>query len=351
MRFINWIKSLFKKQGSKPSAPVVPPISKGWDPYWGELIKRLVYSNIKTFDAASDIYNIRPDWASLSDEQKSVVMEAFFKALIYFESGYNPLSESVDVGTKGDKQTWSVGLMQLSGVDKANLGLQVGFDYEGLKNPENNIVQGIEIMLNQIRKRGKIIIYKGEKGNPGVYWATLNPGNKYDETAEIVGAAQAVKFEAESLPKTLINKEVLQEEATDFTPWMRIAHMELGVSESSNPRRVIEYHQATSLGAKDTATPWCSSFACWVLKQAGYKTTNSAWARDWLKYGDIADTQKGCIMVFERGTPGGSSHVGFYTGKQTSTQYEVLGGNQGDSVCLKMYSKKDLLGCRWPERA
>ncbi len=84
-------------------------------------------------------------------------MEAFFKRLIYFESGYNPLSESVYVGTPNDKQTWSVGLLQLSGVDKSNLGLPVGFHYEGLKNPENNIIQGIAIMVNQINKRGKII--------------------------------------------------------------------------------------------------------------------------------------------------------------------------------------------------
>ena len=132
--------------------------------------------------------------------------------------------------------------------------------------------------------------------------------------------------------------------------WMQIAEKEIGVTEWSNPKRVIEYHQATDLKAKDTSTAWCSSFACWVLGQAGYKTTKSAWARNWLNYGDIADKQRGCIMVFERNAPGGDSHVAFYTGKETATGYLVIGGNQGDSVCIKEYRKKDLLGCRWPIR-
>lgn len=343
MRFLNWLKSLFSKPVPVRPAQIEP---KGWDPYWTELLKRLVYSNIKTFDAASDIHNIRPDWSLLSDEQKSEVMAAFFKRLIFFESGYDPLCESVDVGNKHDKQTWSVGLMQLSGVDKANIGLSVGWDYEGLKNPENNITQGIAIMVNQIRKRGKIIIAKGEKGNPSAYWAPLIAGGKYDKTSQIIEAAQILVPKEQKPDETLLTKPV-----TNEIPWMTIAEKEIGVTESNNPKRVIEYHQATSLKAKDTATAWCSSFCNCVLREAGYKTTNSAWARDWLKYGQIADKQRGCIMVFERNAPGGDSHVAFYTGKETVTGYLVLGGNQGDSVCIKEYKKKDLLGCRWPIKA
>lgn len=341
MRFLNWLKSLFSKPA--PVTPSAPASSKGWDPYWGELIKRLVYSNIQTFDAASDIHNIRPDWSNLSDDQKSQVMEAFFKRLIYFESGYNPLSESVDVGNKHDKQTWSVGLMQLSGVDKANLGLSVGWDYEGLKNPENNITQGIAIVVNQIRKRGKIIIPKSEKGNPGVYFATLNPGNKYDKSADIIKTAQALNVN--------LKDSVIEKPKEDATPWMGIAMAEVGVTESRNPKRVIEYHQSTDLKAKDTATAWCSSFACWALQKADYKTTKSAWARNWLDYGSPCKPTRGCIMVFERGSAGGTSHVGFYTGKETPGHYELLSGNSGDSVCIKFYPKKDLLDCRWPIKA
>lgn len=354
MRFLNWLKSLFSK--STPANPVAPITSKGWLPEWSEHVEGLIRTNLASFDKASDITKIRSDWSSLTEDQKVMALGQFMKALAYYESGYDPSCESVDVGTKGNKETWSVGLLQLSGVDKKNLGLEVGYDYEGLKNPFNNLNQGIAIFVNQIAKRGKIIIPKSEKGNPGVYFATLNPGNKYDKSEKIIAAAQIqfpVKEKAEVLPEAPISKETLPEKpvATDFTPWMRIAHMEIGVTEAKNPKRVIEYHQATTLKAKDVSTPWCSAWLCWVLQQAGYKTTKSAWARDWLKYGEIADLQEGCIVVMERNGPGGDSHVGFYTGKQTATHIELLSGNSSNSVCLKMYPKKDLLGTRWPIKA
>ena len=41
-------------------------------------------------------------------------------------------------------------------------------------------------MCNQVKKRGKLFIPKWEKGNPGVYFATLNPGNIYDKTDKIL---------------------------------------------------------------------------------------------------------------------------------------------------------------------
>lgn len=336
MRFLNWLKSLFSKNTQS-----APKESAKWDPYWSEVLGRLIHSNLSAFNKAADIESIRKDWFFLSDEQKVQVMQAFFKSLAYYESGYDPKCESVDVGNKYDKETWSVGLLQLSGVDKSNLGLSVGFNYEGLKDPINNLTQGLAIMVNQINKRGKIIIPRSEKGNPGVYWATLNPGNRYDKSEQIIAAAQ-IKFE-------VVEKPV--EKPIDETPWMTIATKEIGISEIPGAKhhpRIIEYHQATSLKAKDDETSWCSSFVCWVLKQSGYKTTNSAWARDWLKYGDVADKQRGSIIILERNGPGGDSHVGFCTGKETDTHIEVLSGNSGNSVCIKLYNKKDILGFRRP---
>lgn len=336
MRFLNWLKSLFKKSSS--ATPAAPISSKGWDPYWDEVLNRLLYSNLDNFDKAKDIEVIRKDWFSLSEEQKVKVLTAFIKTLAYYESGYDPLCESVDVGTKGNKETWSVGLLQLSGVDKSNLGLPVGFDYEGLKNPENNIIQGIAIMVNQINKRGKIIIPKSEKGNPGVYWATLNTGNRYDKTDLILKEVHKISF---VLPKPITDKPL----------WYQVAEKEIGVSETKNPKRVIEYHQATSLKAKDVKTPWCASFMSWVLAKSGLSSPMTAWARDFLKYGRKLDKpKKYCIMVFERGAPGGSSHVTLWTGEETGTHYECLGGNQGDAVNnSSLYLKSDLLGCCWPE--
>lgn len=353
MNFIAWIVSLFKynpKPLPKEEATVVEPPKKeapvevkpavkasktGWDDYWTEHLKKMIYNNLSAFDSASDILSIRPDWFRLSETQRTEVMAEFFKRLAYFESSFNPKSESIDVGTKFDKQTWSVGLLQLSGVDKSNLGLSVGFDYEGLLDPIKNLTQGVAIMVNQIHKRGKILISKGEKGNPSAYWAPLILGGKYDKTAHIILAVQALKFEVAA--------------DVDPIPWMKIAYAEVGVSEQTNPARILEYHQATSYRASDVKTAWCSSFACWVLKKAGKKTTYSAWARDWLDYGVKCEPKKGCVMIFERNGIGGDSHVGFYTGHKTETGYILLSGNTGDAVVIKEFPKERLLGCRFPE--
>ena len=70
--------------------------------------------------------------------------------------------------------------------------------------------------------------------------------------------------------------------------WMQYAEGEIGVTETpgaSHTQRILEYHKETSLGASDDETPWCASFANWVLKQAGIAGTNSAAARSFMQWG------------------------------------------------------------------
>ncbi len=100
-------------------------------------------------------------------------------------------------------------------------------------------------------------IPKSEKGNPGVYCANLNTGNRYDKTDLILKEVHKINF---VLSKPISNKPL----------WYRVAEKEIGVSETSNPKpSYSEYHQATGLKAKDVKTPWCASFMSWVLSQAG----------------------------------------------------------------------------------
>jgi len=141
---------------------------------------------------------------------------------------------------------------------------------------------------------------------------------------------------------------------TKLDEFLEIAERELGTKEikggEHNPR-VVEYHQATSLGASDDETPWCSSFVAWVVEQAGVVGTNSAAARSWLDWGVPVDTpEPGCIVVLKRGNSSWQGHVGFYAG-ETESAVEILGGNQSDEVNLTLYPKTRVLGYRVPKRA
>jgi len=132
--------------------------------------------------------------------------------------------------------------------------------------------------------------------------------------------------------------------------WITIAKGELGTHEvrgGENPR-IIEYHSATTLKAKEDEISWCSSFVNWVLKKAGYKITGSAAARSWLQYGPVSKVfKKHAIVVFKRGTSPWQGHVAFAIADK-GTHIKVLGGNQSDQVCYAQYPKANVLGYLTP---
>jgi uncharacterized protein (TIGR02594 family) len=136
--------------------------------------------------------------------------------------------------------------------------------------------------------------------------------------------------------------------------WMEFALGEVGTRESpgiADSPRVVEYLEAVDLSTqlRHDATPWCSAFANWCMKQAGIPGTGSAAARSWLDWGKPLSTPKrGCIVVLwrkARDTPFG--HVGFYM-RASGNRVSLLGGNQGDMVSISPYSAARVLSYRWP---
>lgn len=146
----------------------------------------------------------------------------------------------------------------------------------------------------------------------------------------------------------------------DSDAWMSVAEAELGTAEvagTARNQRIIAYHSATSLEAKSDEVPWCSSFVNWVMRQAGYASTNSALAKSWLGWGMACGPRYGAITVIKkRGADSdaatGSStgfHVGFLV-EATQGRVRLLGGNQGDMVKLSNFylTGYDVRGYRWP---
>lgn len=150
-------------------------------------------------------------------------------------------------------------------------------------------------------------------------------------------------------PPPIENVSPIDLPAQDPTPWMTVAHREIGQKEiagSKHNPRIVKYHSFTTLKATEDEIAWCASFVCFCLETSGYKSTKNAWARSFLNLGaKLAKGRYGAICVFSRGA--NSGHVGFYL-DETDTQIYVLGGNQGNSVSKAWYNKDRLLGVRWP---
>ena len=184
--------------GIKDNTPKKDP--GGWKPEWSQYIKNAYYNRPDleaSFDQAKDIKTLRPDWFTLSTAQKCEVLAAFWKAIALYESDYNPKCASVDVGTPNNKDTWSIGLLQMSVIDQSNYGLRLGYNYNTLLEPTNNLYLGMLVMDKQLKRRGRIFI---PQGDIGTYWATIHPGGRYDKSSQIIKLVQAVKFD--TVPKT-----------------------------------------------------------------------------------------------------------------------------------------------------
>lgn len=153
-----------------------------------------------------------------------------------------------------------------------------------------------------------------------------------------------------------------REAITEAIPrWYSIAASELGVHEvpgSGNEKRILLYHQATSLKATSDAVPWCSAFMCFCMSKAGIANPQSAAARDWLKWGQpIQLPRLGAVCVFDRSDANNpnAAHVALYIRHTDDKTLHVIGGNQAlvkgapsDRVCATDIAMSKLIGVRWP---
>ena len=184
MRFLRKILSFFRR-GERVQTPG-SNYAKAYNQEWDKIIEeKIVYHNLLSLVETHcvDIHKLQDNFTNLSFNTRVLVLREFFKAMMYFESAYNPESACVDVGNKKNKDTWSVGLFQVSVCDQENYKLPTSYTYQDLLDPENNIDLAFRIFARQLLRTKKIFIPKGEAG---VYWAVIHPGGKYDKTQSII---------------------------------------------------------------------------------------------------------------------------------------------------------------------
>ena len=182
------------KTGPNTSNIAKPRISLYWENTtekhderkpWSDAISINIDKYFANYDIAKDTTRFCPKYKSLTKDQKKKAIGEFFVALSYYESGFNPKSESVDVGSKNDKGSWSVGLYQMSGNDGAAKAL--GVDYLGLKDPIKNINVAMYQMNTQIKNTGLFILPNSSKYR---YWAIILEGNKYNKVSDVIARVQ-----------------------------------------------------------------------------------------------------------------------------------------------------------------
>jgi uncharacterized protein (TIGR02594 family) len=152
-----------------------------------------------------------------------------------------------------------------------------------------------------------------------------------------------------SSPKDSVPKR----EMFDIFPWMALAMRKKGLHEGRDNIDLRKFLKSDGKTLGDPAKlPWCGDFVetcIAVTLPDAIMPRNPYLARNWLKFGHTVDPCYGSVMVFWRGSRGGTSgHVAFYY-SEDSKYYHVLGGNQSNSVSVTGISKNRFLGARLPE--
>jgi uncharacterized protein (TIGR02594 family) len=136
-------------------------------------------------------------------------------------------------------------------------------------------------------------------------------------------------------------------------PWVAIALREIGVVEDVRPgkshSRIEAYHALTRGGASSDEVPWCSSFTCWTMEQAGIASTRSKAASSWRAWGEAVTPRLGAVVLFSKSDTDakGTGHVGIALGVSGGEVY-VLGGNQKNRVSVATRKVRDAVAWRWP---
>lgn len=135
-------------------------------------------------------------------------------------------------------------------------------------------------------------------------------------------------------------------------PWVReFAHV-FGWHETRDHAKLSKWLRSDGKTLGDPSQlPWCGDAVDTALALAlpneprpGDLGKNPYWALNWLWLGKECRPCYGAIVAFKRPSGG---HVGVLMG-QTKAHYQVLGGNQGDSISLVLIDKERCKGIRWP---
>ena len=138
--------------------------------------------------------------------------------------------------------------------------------------------------------------------------------------------------------------------------WIAEAKKHVGVQEVANKALIQGW--AKKMGPKwyadqvdpsmsDGFGPWCGLFTAWCVHSAGAKLPENYFrASSWATWGqELKKPAAGCVVTFTRN---GGGHVGFVLGVDKTGALLVIGGNQGNKVCVEKFPLAKATAFRWP---
>lgn len=132
--------------------------------------------------------------------------------------------------------------------------------------------------------------------------------------------------------------------------WLAFALADIGLRELPGQPiapRIAQWLQLLGAWWLDDETPWCGTACAAWMRAAGIRPPG-AWyrARAWADWGvPLAGPAVGAVVVFARA---GGGHVGLVSGVDTQGRVLVVGGNQGNAVCIAPFDPARVLAYRWP---
>lgn len=135
------------------------------------------------------------------------------------------------------------------------------------------------------------------------------------------------------------------------TPWLDWLIQHEGQVEwtGKKPSEFVSYcFSKTTFGPlRGVTPPSCASTLCASLEDSGYKSTKSAAAKSYMKFGDPCELKPGAILVFS--FVEGHFHVTCCRRVVSDTLVDAIGGNQGHLLQTCTYNRKYLKAIRWPK--
>lgn len=155
----------------------------------------------------------------------------------------------------------------------------------------------------------------------------------------------------------LNGKDIFMNNYLPELPWIEKAREYIGTKEivgaKHNPVVLALWEKAFAATGqknwiKDDETPWCGGFVGGVFAECGLEKHIPKLfprAREWANVGTkLSEPAYGCVVVFSRE---GGGHVGFCVGVDKNNNLLILGGNQGNTVCIKPFTRRRVIAYRW----